>query len=472
MGPILAESEVSGYYMFYKTDRLSETEFSYELKILDQNLNELISQKIEGTYHLYLVSCVYNNETLLIKFYDSMKRMFTITQYDNNAEEISVLKESAGDTFTNNITMPYHLGISNNPDLFPMNKCGFIDYRSVATTGDFFKCLGFEIDFYPSQVDRENWTFASDKSSLLHNRAKFIYGDKNIILSSILKNKKFSISQLGELSLLALDTKTGEKVYEKIVSHPKYQFSIMSAIDAIDEEGNITLFGFYYPKEVNEEDNSTSLGMFSAVIDSSGNFSERNYISWEDDASKFVDINKEGFLKDIGNIFFHDIIKNADGNIYLIGEQYSRNHKIYTVEIVLKNLMIFQLNSDYEIQEVKTIEKEKSVIDFPLLFSFKSPQYLASFIKFENNFIQSNKDKSIFSYSYTNKVKIKRKTEKLFFGNITYTDSELSQDYIEIEAVTYKKDVSTLPAKLGNVVIVEYLNAEKELRMRIEKINY
>jgi len=25
---------------------------------------------------------------------------------------------------------------------------------------------------------------------------------------------------------------------------------------------------------------------------------------------------------------------------------------------------------------------------------------------------------------------------------------------------------------LGNVVIVEYLNAEKELRMRIEKINY
>jgi predicted DNA binding CopG/RHH family protein len=38
--------------------------------------------------------------------------------------------------------------------------------------------------------------------------------------------------------------------------------------------------------------------------------------------------------------------------------------------------------------------------------------------------------------------------------------------------VKEKKLIRVLPAKIGNIIIVEYLKKEKSVNMRIEKLNY
>jgi len=91
---------------------------------------------------------------------------------------------------------------------------------------------------------------------------------------------------------------------------------------------------------------------------------------------------------------------------------------------------------------------------------------------FDYEFIEFNKDHSIFSIGYIDYVKLKGEDNKFIFGSITYTDSKPTKDSVELKTVKEKKSIRVLPAKIGNIVIVEYSPKEKTLNMRIEKLNY
>src|SRR5258705_14007389 len=55
MGPIIKNNNVTGYYMFYKVDKVDRKNNSYLLRILDENLNEVGSDKIIQSKYFYLV---------------------------------------------------------------------------------------------------------------------------------------------------------------------------------------------------------------------------------------------------------------------------------------------------------------------------------------------------------------------------------------------------------------------------------
>lgn len=468
MGPILTELEVTGYYVFYQTDKLSKKVFSYEIEILDQNLNKLSSHTIQGSKYISLIDGVYNNKSLLLKFYDSKTKELTFTQYDNKAKEISKTVRKANNFEIMVIAQTAQNKEGQNVTVFPVNKVGFVDYRSENN-----KNYGYVIDFYPSQKDGKKWTVSSDPKSKNHEFATYIYGDENIIVSSVMK-KSSLMSKSVDMSLLAINAKTGEKMYEKVITDPNYETLVLNGLES-DAEGNVYLFGNYYPKGENEL-SSPSLGLFTAKLDNKANVIEKNFISWAEDVSKFVDVNEKGKMKDVGYIFFHDIVRNADGNVYAIGEQYKKQMKGIATDMVIEDMMIFELNKDYKLQKVNIVDKEKSRITLPRGMGINGAQILSYFVKymggFDYEFIAFNKDHSIFSVGYIDYVKVKGDANKYSYGSITYTDGQLTKDVIELMTVKEKKMIKVLPAKIGNIVIVEYLPKEKSLNMRIEKLNY
>jgi hypothetical protein len=466
MGPILSESEVTGYYMFYQTDALSKKVYSYEIEILDQNLNKLSSKTIQGSKYLSLVDAVYNNSSLMLKLYDSKDKEITFAQYDNNAKEIMKTSRGANDY---EVMVLASMGDKQgqNVTIFPLNKIGFVDYRSEKD-----KKYKYIIDFYPTTKGGKKWSVSSDESSEVHEFATFIYGDANVLISSVV-SKPSIMSKKTETSLVAVDIKTGKKLYEKSISHPEYELLVLNGLDS-DSEGNVYLFGNYFPKGKSEL-SSPSEGLFALKLDKSGTTKEINLISWEKDVSKFVDVNEKGKMKDVGYVFFHDFIRNADGNVYAIGEQYKKKMSGVTTDMLVQDLMIFELNSDYKLQKVKIIEKQKSKVSVSGL-GMAGSQILAYYVKslggFDYEFVEFNKDHSIFSIGYINFVKVKGEPNKYVYGSITYTDSEAVEDKVDLMTVKDEKQIKVLPAKIGNIVIVEYLEKEKQLNMRIEKINY
>ena len=468
-GPILTGNEVTGYYLFYKTDRVKMNVFSYKVEILDQNLNKVASQSIEGSRYLTLLNGVYNNTSLMLKLYEAGKRELIFLQFDNQANQQSKTTRRAGRMEAAMLQKALQTDDGQDIDIFPISNTGFVDYRVVKN-----KSYGYVIDFYPTNGKGKKWSTGSDLKSKDLEFATHIYGDENIIVSSILtKPSMFSTSV--EMKLLTIDAKTGEKMYEKKIADPDYELFALNGLES-DQEGNFYMLGNYYPKGKNEL-NSKSLGIFEAKLDKEGNVIERHFTSWSDDVSQFVDVNKKGKIKDVGFVFFHDIIRNADGNLYAIGEQFKKVMLGIQTNIVTKDMMILELDKNYTLKNVNIIDKDETKIILPKGMGINGAQSLAYYVKsrggFDYEFTCFNKDRSIFSIGYTDYEKVSGAPNETIYGAITYADSKPTNDKVKLATSRDdKKYFKVLPSKIGSIVIMEYFKKEKKLDLRMEKINY
>ena len=467
MGAILTDSEVSGYYMFYKTDKTSRKTYSYELQVLDQNLNNISTKSIEGPKSMVLLDGVYNNQGLMLKFYDLKEKEYTFRQYDKNANEISSTTKEISKIETMMLEMYANKKEGSNTSLFPIQNVGFLNYSMKKN-----KKQGYKIDFYTSSDDTESWSFGSNENSKEVEFATHIFSNKNIIVSSVMK-KKTMMTKQARTSILALKSKTGEKLFDKEFTSPDYTLMVLGGFGE-ENSDRFYLYGNYFANGKNPFSNP-SLGLFLYEVNMNGDIITEKFISWKDDVSKFLDVNEKGKLKNTGYVFFHKILRNADGNIYFIGEQYNKSYKGITTDLVVKDLMVFEFNKDFNLDNVNIINKQKTTNSAKGM-ALASPQVIALVLKqfggFDYEFFQSNADKSIFSFGYVDYVKVKGNPNKYVFGSVTYTDSEPVTDKLDLMTVKEKKKIKVLPAKIGNIVVVEYNEKEKSLDMRIEKINY
>lgn len=466
MGPILNDSEITGYYMFYKTDKLSKSVHSYEIKILDQNLNDLSVKTIEGSKDLYLLDMVYNNKELMLKFFDVKKKKIIFKKFDSKLEEI--LNEERKIKQVEAITLSYVAKNDEGKNTFlnPIENYGFIDYRIK-----FEKMkMGYSIDFYPTKMDAEKWSISTDRKSKKNAMASFLYADVDIVLNLILKMKRLT-SRNYDYEIQALNAKTGEKMYEKALTDEDYDIIPLSGYKNKSDD-NIYIFGNYYPKD-KAKLNKPSLGLFAIELDKKGNIINKHFLSWETDVSKFLDVDEKGEIKDVGYLLFLNIVKNSDGNFYIIVEQYNKEMKGLSANIVISDLMVLELNNQFQLQNVRVIDKAKSSYSVPSGTGLNSPQTLSYIARsngaFGYQFSQSNTDNSVFTVGYVEELKGENKYQ---FGSITYADSEPVKDIIELTSVKEKNNIKVLPAKAGNVVIVKYNPEEKSLEMNIEKLKY
>ncbi len=481
MGEITEENEVTGYYMFYQSEKLSRKEFSYELEILDQNLNPIASKNIIGSKYLFLLEGAYNGDALMMKFYDAKEKMIINRAYGKKAEELKVEKREISKKEQNMLAMS---SFAETFDMFPVNNLGFVDYR-VKKIGSKY---GYEMYFFPTKAGMKPWTITSKEGLKLHETATFLYGDEKVILSSVM-TKKSLMSKSVEMELLATDAKTGKTLFRKKVEDPSYELMVLNGYES-NEPGYIHLFGNYFPKGVKELSNS-NLGLFSLKVDLTGKIVEKKFVSWAKDVSAFLPVNERGKMEKVGYTYFHKIVRNADGNVYAIGEQYRKqvsalgvaslvlngsNSNTSTAEMVVEDLMIFEFNSDFALKNVNIVDKTKTRVYLPQGAEWNGPQILAYYIKsyggFDYEFLQFNKDKSVLTIGYLDYEKLKGEKSKNILGTVSYLEDKSTTDKIELSKVRSSDRVRILPGKEGNVLIAEYLSKEKKLDLHLEKINY
>jgi len=140
-------------------------------------------------------------------------------------------------------------------------------------------------------------------------------------------------------------------------------------------------------------------------------------------------------------------------------------------QLTITNSVIFKFNSDFKLTGVKEFEKGKSRA--PSLSDFGSPQLNAHALKaygaFDYAYTQLDKANDRFYACFVDYERLKGEKNKNAFKTIIYDEGKLSEDKIYLESET--KDFRPLPAKVGNVLLLEYDKKKKEISLHIEKLN-
>lgn len=484
MGAITEESTVQGYYMFYQMDKIKKKTYSYNMVILDQNLNQIATKSIVGNKYLSLLDGVYNKQSLFLKFYDAKEKKVSFQEYDLNAKMINKYSREA-EKAERNVIAQGQAQEGANSGLYAINDVGFIDYHMVKN-----KDYGFKIQFFPSN-DYKAWSYTSDVNSKMVTSASLIYADENVVVNSIVKKKRL-MSKKAELEVLALDTRTGKVLFQKKLISKKYELLVMNGLES-DEEGNIYLFGTYY-KKGDKEFSSASKGIFSMKIDQAGQVLEEKYMDWAKAVAKHLPVNQKGKMKEGGYTYFHDFVRNADGNFYAIGEQYKKRASAAGItanvlsglqgttsgasnsEMKISNLLIFEFDPSFELLNVNMVEKDYSTVLLPAGALYQTPHYLAHMVNamggFDYRYLQFNEDKSIFTVAYTYREDVKKGKDKYILGNASYVDSEFSLDKVDLGKTAGSGIYRLFPAKIGNFMMLNYNAKKKTIEMKLEKVNF
>jgi hypothetical protein len=317
MGPIYNKNQVTGYYMFYKVDKVSGKLNSYLLRILDQNLNVVSENRLEESKHLSLLEASYNDESLMFKFYDPNQKKLTFYNYDSKSQLIAKTEreiESRMETLTYNLLAAKEESDGNA--LYAVPGKGFVDYGMKK--GD---KLGYSITFYPHAKDQKGWTYESADKSKEVEHAGFFAVSKEVLISAVIKRKSVMTMDF-EMYLLLINVGTGQKLFEKKIEDPQYELGFINAF-VDDQTGNIALLGQYYKQNDNVVKDK-SLGLCAYLLDREGNVITKNFASWATDIRKFLPVDAQGKIEDVGYLYFHKIIRAAGGKIFAIAEQYRK----------------------------------------------------------------------------------------------------------------------------------------------------
>jgi hypothetical protein len=484
-GTITDNEEIKGYYFFYKKDKVNRKMNSYLLTVLDQNLNEIGSKTMTDSKYLILQDVTYNGSKIMMKFFQAKSREISYRVFDNDGKlsktETKVVSKKDARYFNMGTAEP-----TQPNSLFAVNNKGFVDYIIRQN-----KRIGYEMEFLPTDGSK-GWVFKSDAETKMTQSAGFLYANNDILLSSLMVRKKLTSSKGMQFYVQANDIKDGKERWKTLLEDPKFEISLLNTY--MDKEKNqIVLFGSYFEKGA-KLSKAKSLGLFSFIVDvNTGEIQKRNFISWIEDAGKFLEINDKGKIKSVGYVYFHEFIKTADGRIFAVGEQYRKavsaggialgvlaaagggTSNASIMKLVIEDFYIFEFNQDFTLKDIKVFEKGKSNIILPAGFLYLSPATIAMYMKaigqFDFYFTQKEDGGEVVHIGYLDYDKTQEKNEKVYFGALSYADGEFSTDKIPL--VTKKKtSITVLPGKPGHVMVMEYNRKTKTLDIRMERINY
>jgi len=475
MGPIIEGNSIKGYYLFCQEDRLDFKTSSYQLWILDENGNEVGSERIKGSKYLNLVEGAYNGKTILMKFYNAKDKQVIIKRFGKDGKLIK--------TFSSKLEKYEASVYQSNGDkeiegtsLHAIPGKGFANYRFVKN-----KKIGYKIEFYPE--NGEKWKTGSARESKNVEMANFLGVQGDVLLSSVTK-KNSILSRKVRNTILGTDINTGKKRFEVKMNNADYDIQIMSVVPD-SQDGDIQLLGLYF-KLGDNVFKDPSLGFCKIQIDQNGIISDSKFISWASDVSKFIPVNEKGKLNGTGYVYFHKIVTDARGEVFLIGEQYKKTvsplgiainvigGRASNFQLTVSDLITFHLSRDFDLKGVDIFSKSKSQIELPAGAGINGVHLLAAYMKiygaFDYSFTQEALDKSVFTVGFVDWEKKRKEKNSLIFGAITRVDGKYVLDKIDME--TKASYISVQPGKPGYVLLFEYFRKDKRLEIHQEQINY
>ena len=478
-GTIMKNKVVTGYYFFYKTDKIDRKTNAYEIKFLDANLNDIGSQKITGSKYLTLISSSYNGHAIYLKFGDYKSKRGLNYLFDEKGKIISKTSVALTRLQLAQLAASAKNG-SNSGDLnLAVPDKGFASYIPGQS-----KSQG-KIVFLPSKKGVKAWKFLVPSAGYKYTLS-YPMGVHNGMIISLLMRKKNVTTRDLDYSILAISPTTGRKIFEQKFKRTKYTLEPMNTYALSDS--TFAVFGQYYDLKAKTMKDQ-SLGLYSAVLDKKGKIVSEKYLSWAEDVSKHMEMNARGKVKSIGFLYFHNIVKAADGKIFAVAEGYKKtvsalgiaagmlgDRSAGAVQMTIDDLVLFEFSPDFTLSNVHIYDKGKSRYQLPKgTLIAGGNKFVALQLKgrgaFDYSFTQENTEKKIFTVGYLDYDKPKKGKSKWVFGALTYADGKMIQDKMDLKTknVDY---LSVMRAKPGFILVTEYDRKKKSVSLRLEKINY
>ena len=471
-GPILDKNhDVDGYYFYYVVDKLKKGENEFAIQILDKNLVEVAKKSYIDNKNTFLMKSSFNNQAMMFAMANFKEKRIELLTFDKQANQKETVTISLENKEMQYLQMMQSTGDFNV--LFPVDNKGFLFNKFEDN-----KKIGYSLKYYATDGGK-NWEYNSPedtKEILFINPIEV--NEKVVVAIETAKNSM--MTRKMTLRTKVIDVNTGKLLFEREFSKAAKPRMITNAF--LDKDNNVVLMGEYF----NEGDNifdDKSLGLFSEIIDASGKTINESFTSWKEDVAKLAKTNKS-YIDEKGYVFFHNIVKTNTNEYYAIGEFYKKTvsaagigmallsrGQSATTQISITNAVVFKFNSDFKLTAIK--EFDKSISRAPSLSDFGSPQLnahaLKSFGAFDYMYTQVDRANDRFYSCFVDYEKIKGVKNRNAFKTIIYDEGVLSEDKIYLEEG--EKEFRVFPAKLGNVLLIEYNRKAKEIKLHLEKIN-
>lgn len=473
-GAILDKNkDVDGYYFYYVMDKLKKGQREFAIQILDKNLVEVAKKSYIDDKNTFLMKSSFNNNAMMFAMANYDKKKITLLTFDKQANqqaslEIPLEKKEIR-YYQYMLTTQEQLNV-----LFPVENKGFL-FNKLEDN----KKIGYSLKYYPTDGGKA-WEYNSpDDSKELLSINPIEVNDKVVVALEF--SRPGALSRKVKITVKVLDINTGKLLFEREYSKNNKPRMVNNAF--VNDDNSVVFMGEYYKEGDNIFDDK-SLGLFTEVIDFSGKTTSENFISWTEDIAKLLKIKDGSKVKDKGYIYFHDIIKTKSNEYYAIGEYYKKTISAMgmtaailsrgantATQLTITDAVVFKFNSSFKLESIKEFEKGKSRA--PSLTDAGSPQLnayaLAAYGAFDYEYTQIDKANDRFYACFIDYERLKGEKNKTAFKTIIYDEGELSEDkiYLTAEDKTYK----VLPAKVGNVMLIEYNKKQKEISIHLEKLN-
>jgi hypothetical protein len=468
--PIISDNEVMGYSVIYELDKLNENENSYRLSFLDNTLKVVSSTDFVESNNLFYCFTRFNRKTILVFFFDKEKEKIILKRFSVKGEVLSRVVMDIDSQMELLILRGWSTSTNNYQGVSPLrsiNNNGYVYYtyeKSDATGLKMMKSK-YAIKYFPDNESQKAWTFSSTSKYKGYESLGFLYEGNGMLVNTLIRKKKLLSNKGVENFLQVIDVKTGKQVFETKIETQKYK-ALISKGHINPSNGNIELYGTY--SNLNDEMMKTnSLGFAHLVYNQKGELVSEKYNSWKDDIGKYLEIGKKDKVANGFYMFIHDIIKDEEGNSFVIGEQYKTAFSGVGVKVVIQDMMILKLNKNFDLVDVQVFEKEKSNLNVPNSLGLSSPATLGAYLyamhEFDYCFSQTNKKTGGIYAVY----KEFNKKDKQVIGVITHENGKFSSTKNEIDLKS--KQVFIYKASPGNALIFEV--KEKKADLRIEKLN-
>lgn len=469
-----SNNNIKGYFFLFETDKISKETYELEYVVLDENLTKVTNGFVtEMKYESWAMDAkgikvevsLFDNK-LLIRFnddfgpgmYEVYKRFRILDLKTNKLSEPFIYnkdKIALNPTFDRKLknydgnesqNMSYYNGVGlvvNSRQLDPTSK---------NETG------------YLSKLD-ENFnpvwkTVYEDGNTKKKTRIiNYLNSDKDVIVMFNHIKKNWA-KMLNDFSVLIFDAKNGKLITEFLF--PNVADFAYKVVDVKLTDNEILLFGNFSAKsEFGNTNDTNNTGLFSYRLDkTSGKMLDKNFIYWQDIGAK-LDIKPNGYIKDEGYIFIHNMLPLSDGRIIAVCEAFLQQ------PITTNNMYFLELSKDLKLNQVFEVDKFKNKFPETNAHSNEIKKYgLFDFIDYQN----LGDDEFIFFLNDNEKGSRNRKKSTLY-GIVSYADGKFKRQTLNLK--TEVSTISAFPSKKGYITLIENFDEkDKPTEIRLEKINY
>jgi len=469
-----SNNNIKGYFFLFETDKISKETYELQYVILDENLTKVTNGFItEMKYESWIVDAkgikvkvsLFDNK-LLIRFTDD---------FGSNMNEV-YKRFRILDLKTNKLSEPF---IYNNEKIVLNPK---FDRKLKNYSGNesqnmsYYNEVGLIVDSrtfdnsskseksYLEKID-ENFkplwkTIYEESANKKRTKSISYLNSDQEVLIFFNHFQKNSVKYVNDFSVLIFDAKDGKLTTEFFFPNTKdFAYKV---VDVKLTDNEILLFGNFSAKsEFGNTNDTDNTGLFSYRLDkTTGKIKDKNFIYWQDIGIK-LNIKANGYIKNEGYIFIHNMLPLSDGRIIAVCEAFLQS------PITTNNMYFLELSKDLQLNQVFKVDKFKNKFPNTIAHSDDIKKYgMFDFIDYQT----LGDDEFLFFLNDNEKGSRNRKKSTLY-GIVSYTEGKFNRQTLNLKTET--STISAFPSKKGYITLIENFDEKgKPSEIRLEKINY